>query len=80
MYNLLGDPSTEIWAGLIQIHNYSWNKCEPDGLPFPVYIGWENASIAISSSTTWLGASLSQFGNNIIILVRLERFPQSNLL
>lgn len=67
MYNLLGDPSTEIWAGLIQNPTITHGiSVSPDGLPFPVYIGWENASIAISSSTTLLGASLSQFGNNII--------------
>lgn len=69
MYNLLGDPSTEVWAGVLQnpviTHDLSVN---PNGLPFVTYIEWERAVISISNSNTLLGAILSQLGNNLVPL------------
>ncbi len=67
MYNLLGDPSTEIWAGILQnpaiTHDSSVN---PNGLPFSTYIEWEKAVISLSNSNILLGATLSQFGKNLV--------------
>ncbi|HPP57572.1 MAG TPA: C25 family cysteine peptidase [Candidatus Hydrogenedens sp.] len=69
MYNILGDPSTEIWIGELQNPVINYNiSVSPDGLPFPLYIEWENASATLSNSTTLFGAGLTVFGNNLIQL------------
>ncbi|MGC9054127.1 MAG: C25 family cysteine peptidase, partial [Candidatus Hydrogenedens sp.] len=67
MYNLLGDPSTEIWAGILQSPSITHGSgIDPNGLPFPVYIEWANAVISLSNSNTLLGAVRSNFGSNLV--------------
>lgn len=67
MYNLLGDPSTEIWMGILQNPYITHGLgVDPNGLPLSVYIEWENAVISISNSNTLLGAVRSNFGSNLV--------------
>ncbi len=76
MYNLLGDPSTEIWLGILQnpliTHDSNIN---PDGLPLSVYIEWESACISVSHTNTLLGATLSQYGSNLVSVSTLGTLP-----
>lgn len=67
MYNLLGDPSTEIWMGTLQNPYITHGSgVDSNGLPLSVYIEWQNAVISLSNANTLLGAIRSNFGNNLV--------------
>lgn len=67
MYNLLGDPTIEVWKGeIVEPQVIYPSRVSPSGGAFQIYVDRSDAIASISNSNVLFGAIRTVVGNNII--------------
>lgn len=67
MYNLLGDPTIEVWKGVIVEPEVSYpNRVLPDGGAVLISVNYQDIVASISNGNTLFGAIRTAIGDNVI--------------